>query len=79
MVKKYGEIKTRKKFFPSDAIDLVNKKSVGILISQSRVSGKTKKVLSEGNITLYEGVEPEIVKEIREIVREREKNLKEKE
>jgi lysine/ornithine N-monooxygenase len=77
--KRYGEIKTKKKIFPSDASKLVEKKTVGILISQCKVSQKTKSILKEGKITLYEGVEPEIVEKIRETVREKEAGKKEKE
>ena len=76
--KKYGEIKTRKTFRPSDARELVEKNTLGILISQCKVSDKTKEILSEGQITLYEGVEPEKVEEIRERVKEKEKQQKER-
>ena len=70
--KKYGEIKTRKTFRPSDARELVEKNTLGILISQCKVSDKTKEIL-------YEGVEPEKVEEIRERVKEKEKQQKERE
>lgn len=72
---KYGEIKTRKNIFPKDARELVEKDAVGILISQCSVSSKTKDILSNGNITLYENVEADEVEKIREIVAEK---LKEK-
>lgn len=73
--KKYGEVKTRKNIFPNDAREIVNKGTVGILISQCKVSPKTKNILSEANITLYENVEPNEVDEIREKIKE---ELKEK-
>lgn len=79
MSKKYGEIKTRKTFFPSNARDLVKKNTLGILICQCPVSDKTRKILSESQITLYEGVESEKVEEIRERVKEKEKQQKERE
>jgi len=75
--KKYGEIKTRKTFYPNDARELVKKNTLGILISQCRVSDTTKEILSEGNITLYEGVESEKVEEIRERVKEKQQKERE--
>lgn len=78
--KRYGEIKTKKNFFPNDARDLVKKGRVGILVSQCKVSKSTKEILSQGNITLYEGVESEKVNEIREKIKEKlEKEKQEKE
>lgn len=73
--KMYGEVKTRKNIFPKDAREMVAKGTIGILISQCSVSDKTKAILSEGNITLYENVEAEEVTQIRELVKEK---LKEK-
>ncbi|TOL18134.1 hypothetical protein CGI04_13720 [Vibrio parahaemolyticus] len=72
----YGEVKTRKNFYPSDARKIVATGTVGILISQSLVSDKTKDILNNGKITLYEGVEPHEIDRLREIV---EKELKNKE
>lgn len=69
--KKYGEVKTRKNIFPQDAREIVNKGSIGILISQCKVSEKTKEILSEGNITLYENVESKEVDQIREKIKEK--------
>lgn len=74
---KYGEIKTRKRFYPDDARKLVRKGAFGILISQCKVSDKTKGILSEGHITLYEGVESEKVEEIRERVKEKQQKERE--
>lgn len=69
--KKYGEVKTRKNFFPSDARDIVKRGTVGILISQCPVSPKTKEILSEVDITLYENVESSEVDQIREKIKEK--------
>ncbi|WP_047795022.1 hypothetical protein [Exiguobacterium sp. JLM-2] len=78
---KYGEIKVRKNIFPRDARKLVKKESVGILLSQCKVSDKTKAILDEKNIVLYEGVEPnEVVKlkeEIKELLHEKNENERE--
>lgn len=77
---KYGEVKTRKNIFPKDARELVDKGTVGILISQCSVSDKTKAILTEGEITLYENVEPSEIDQIRENIKEKlaEKQEKEK-
>ncbi|MGB4661110.1 MAG: hypothetical protein WBI07_18205 [Mobilitalea sp.] len=76
---KYGEVKTRRNIFPKDAREIADKGTVGILISQCSVSDKTKAVLSEGNITLYENVEPSEVDQIRETVKEKLKEKQENE
>ena len=78
---KYGEVKTRKNIFPKQAKELVKKAKVGILLIQAKASDKTKEILTEGNITLYEGIEPKEIEKIREIVSKelREKESKEKE
>lgn len=77
--KKYGEIKTRKNIFPKDARDIVKKNNVGILISQCKVSEKTKEILSEANVILYEEVEPNEINQLREIIKEKQKEKKEHE
>lgn len=78
---RYGEVKTRKNFFPKDAHDIVKRGTVGILISQCKVSNKTKEILSEADVTLYENVEPSEVDALREKIREeiREKLVEKKE
>lgn len=77
--KKYGEVKTKKNFFPGDAKELVEKGNVGILITQCSVSDKTKNILSQGHVTLYEKVEPSEIDQLRETVKEKLKEKKEKE
>lgn len=72
----YGEVKTKKNIFPKEAREIAEKGTVGILISQCTTSDKTKKILDEANITLYEGVEPTEVEVLLEKLRELE--LKEK-
>jgi len=81
MSKKFGEIKTRKNIFPSQARDIIEKGTIDILIIQAKASQKTKDFLYEGGITLYEGVEPSEVERLREVVREEleSKEKKEKE
>lgn len=76
---RFGEVRTRKKMFPSDAKELADRGSLGIVISQCKVSQKTKDILDGANITLYEGVEPELVEKIREQIHEKEQKEKEKE
>lgn len=76
---KYGEVKTRKNLFPKDAREIVNKGRVGIIISQCQVSDKTKAILDESNVTLYENVEPNEVNQLMEIVKERQKEKQENE
>ncbi|WP_028304606.1 hypothetical protein [Oceanospirillum maris] len=70
MSKKFGEIKTRKNIFPSQARDIIGKGTIDILIIQAKASQKTKDILDEGGVTLYEGVEPSEVERLREVVRE---------
>lgn len=77
MSKKFGEIKTRKNIFPSQARHIIKKGSIDILIIQAKASQKTKDILDKGGITLYEGVEPSEVERLREVVKE-EQELKEK-
>jgi len=74
--KKYGEVKTKKNIFPKQARELADKGTIGILLIQAKASKKTKEILSEANITLYEGLEPKEIDKIRETVT---KELKEKE
>lgn len=68
---KYGEVKTRKNIFPKDAKEIVDKKTVGILISQCPVSEKTKAILNEAHVTLYENVEPTEIEQLREKIKEK--------
>lgn len=68
---KYGEVKTRKNIFPKDAREIVDKGTVGILLSQCKVSDKTKDILNEAHITLYENVEPNEIDQLREKVKEK--------
>ncbi|RGE39031.1 hypothetical protein DZC30_22425 [Comamonas testosteroni] len=75
--KSFGEVKTRKNIFPSQAQDIVDKGSIDILIIQAIASPKTKDILDKGGVTLYEGVEPGEVERMRECVA-RELELKEK-
>lgn len=75
----YGEIKSKKNIFPSEARKIAEKGCVGILVTQAPVSKKTKAILDDANITLYEGVTPELVNRVREEVKiEREKQLVQK-
>lgn len=75
---KFGEIKTRKNLFPKDARQIVDRGTVGIVISQCKVSNKTKNILDNAEITLYEGVEAEKVEKLLEKL-ENENKEKEKE
>lgn len=79
MSNKFGEVKTKKNFYPADAREIVEKGTVGILISQCPVSNKTKSILENDNITLYEGVESEEVERLLEKLKEKEDLEKEKE
>jgi len=74
--KKYGEVKTKKNIFPKQAQELVDKGTMGILLIQAKASKKTKRILDEAGITLYEGIEPKEIDKVRETVA---KELKEKE
>lgn len=67
MEKQYGEVKTRKNFYPQDARNIIDKGSVRILLVQAHMSERTKKILKEGNITAYEGIEPEEIEKILEV------------
>ena len=53
--KKYGEVKTKKNLFPGEAKKIANKGTVGIIVSQCKVTEKTKSILDEAEIVLYEG------------------------
>ena len=64
MSEEYGEIKVKKNIFPNDAKKIVEKGTIKILVTQNLVSSKTKKILTEGEVTLYEGVEPNEVNKI---------------
>lgn len=66
--KRYGEVKTRKNIFPKQAQELADKKTIGILLIQAKASDKTKKILDEASITLYEGLEPNEIDKVRESV-----------
>lgn len=76
--KRYGEIKTLKNIFPKKAAELVNKGTIGILISECKMSKKTKDILIQGGITVYEGVDKEAIENTLEKL-EREKKEEEKE
>jgi len=69
MGNKFGEIKTRRNIYPSQAQEIVDKGVVDILIIQANASQKTKDILNEGGVTLYEGVEPNEVERLREVVK----------
>ena len=71
MSEEYGEIKVRKNIFPNDAKKIIEKGTIKILVTQNLVSPKTKEILTEGDITLYEGVEPNEVNKIREKLKEK--------
>lgn len=72
----FGEVKTRKNIFPSQAQDIVDGGTVGILIIQAKASDRTKSILDKGGVILYEGVEPGEVDRLREVVK-KELELKE--
>lgn len=76
---KYGEVKTRKNIFPKDAREIVDKGTIGILISQCSVSDKTKSILDEAHVTLYENVEPNEIDQLREKIKEKINEKREKE
>jgi hypothetical protein len=65
----FGEVKTKKNIFPSQAQDIVDKGTVGILIIQAKASDKTKAILDRGGVTLYEGVEPAEIDRLRETIK----------
>ena len=71
MSEEYGEIKVRKNISPNDAKKIIEKGTIKILVTQNLVSPKTKEILTEGDITLYEGVEPNEVNKIREKLKEK--------
>ena len=71
MSEEYGEIKVKKNIFPNDAKKIVEKGTIKILVTQNLVSPKTKQILTEGEVTLYEGVEPNEVNKIREKLKEK--------
>lgn len=68
--KGYGEIKARAKIFPSD-IDKFSEQGVGIALVQAKASPKTKQRAEAKGIKLYDGLSPEIVKEVREKIKKR--------
>jgi hypothetical protein len=71
MSEEYGEIKVKKNIFPNDAKKIVEKGTIKILVTQNLVSPKTKEILTEGEVTLYEGIEPNEVNKIREKLKEK--------
>lgn len=77
MTKRFGEIKTKKNIFPSQAREILKKGTIDILIIQANASKTTKEILDEGGVVLYENVEPDEVDRLREIVA-KELELKEK-
>ena len=77
---KHGEVRCRKNMFPNEAKKIVERGSVGIVITQSKPSNKTKNILTDAGIVLYEGVEAEKIEEIKErLIKEKEQSSKEKE
>ncbi|MCE1974192.1 MULTISPECIES: hypothetical protein [Enterobacter] len=68
MIKKFGEIKTRRNIFPSQVEKIIETGTVDILIIQAKASQKTKDKLTKNGITLYEGVEPSEVDRLREVI-----------
>lgn len=72
---KYGEIKSKKNIYPGEAKKIADKGDVGILIVQTTTSERTKSILDDASITLYENVKPDEVNRIRKRVKE-EKNRK---
>ncbi|WP_322173868.1 hypothetical protein [Acutalibacter caecimuris] len=72
---KYGEIKSKKNIYPGEAKKIADKGDVGILIVQTTTSERTKSILDDAGITLYENVKPDEVNRIRKRVKE-EKNRK---
>ncbi len=74
---KYGEIKVKKNMFPNEARKISEKGTVGILVIQNPPSEKTKEILDEAGITLYENLEPSEVSFIRETIREKKDQIRE--
>lgn len=72
---KYGEIKSKKNIYPGEAKKIADKGDVGILIVQTTTSERTKSILDDAGVTLYENVKPDEVNRIRKRVKE-EKNRK---
>jgi phosphoribosylanthranilate isomerase len=66
---KYGEIKSKRNIFPGEAKKIADKGNVGILIVQAAVSERTKSILADAGITLYETVRPDEVNQIRKRVK----------
>lgn len=62
------ENKNKKKYFPKDAQEIVDKGTIDILIIQLKASNKTKQILDKADIILYESVEPKEVNRLREVV-----------
>lgn len=78
--KKYGEVRCRKNMFPNEARKIAERGGVGIVITQSKPSEKTKNILHNAGITIYEGVEAEKIEQIKEkLLKEKENSNKEKE
>ena len=61
--KKYGEVKTRKNIYPKNAKEIVKKGFVGIVVLENEPSQKTIDIFSQNNITVFAGVDRELVKE----------------
>ena len=64
MSKNYGEVKVRKNFFPSDARKLIEKGNVKFLITQAKITDTTKKLLRDGGVTAYHGINPDDVTQL---------------
>ena len=64
--KRYGEIKTGKNIFPGTARKIIEKGTIDIVISCNPLSKKTKEILLEGKITVYENVDKETQEKIKE-------------
>lgn len=70
----YGEIKTRKNFYPANAEELVKKGKVSMLFVSCRLSDKTKNILKNGKITVYEGIPEDVVENVNKKLKEGKKN-----
>ena len=65
----YGKVITDKEIFTKkDAIKLVSKGNVGILICQCKISNSAKKILKNAGVTSYENITPEDVSSARDIL-----------
>lgn len=74
MSDRFGEVKAKKNIYPKEAKKYADSGKVGIMLVQSKPSPKTKRILRDANITLYEGLEPS---EVEEKIKELEEKIKE--